>query len=475
MRVMRLKFMGREKVATMPAEWLWRNAKFSCVEGLLWLPVALGIGRVVVAGLPLGLWLGTLFVIRCFATLVCAKVQQRGWLALIGLALGLLAPLGLWQGHALSATPWLASAGGMVAAVIPLWAVGVASYWRSVQIARANRSDYPVSHYVGGLLTYLALDLLAKWHGRYLALLPAMNVVGVVCLGIALFQINTAVLGRVSLAETARPDVDASVLRRNRRYIGVLLAIILAVAVVPGLHQLVAGWLHRPVGHAPVNQTGTGVPPAPAGTAQPPRLQHAGQPSLFSRVLSVVLEVLGVIILLALAVVLALQAWKLARVVWAGLSRWVRGRTGVAVQSRDYTETVESLAPRRAGRVGKRLRHRRRGRSRVGAWPGNKSAVEKVRYLYRLVIGQSIREGFPWSVALTPSETAQALAAFRKRQGAAKVTAAGAGAETGAEIAEAKELQELAEAYGRVRYGGDTPPPEEVEALRRRWLERGAR
>lgn len=457
----------------MPAEWLWRNAKFSCVEGLLWLPVALGIGRVVVAGLPLGLWLGTLFVIRCFATLVCAKVQQRGWLALIGLALGLLAPLGLWQGQALTAAPWLASAGVMVAAVIPLWAVGVASYWRSVQIARANRSDYPVPQYVGGLLTYLALDLLAKGHGRYLAMIPAMNVVGVVCLGIALFQTNTAVLGRVSLAETARPDVDASVLRRNRRYIGVLLVIILVVAVVPGLHQFVAGWLHRPGGPAPVSQTGTGAPPAPAGTTQPPLLQHAGQPNLFTRVLSVVLEGLGVIILLALAVVLAFQAWKLVRLVLAGLSQWVRSRTGVAVQSRDYIETSESLAPRRADRAGKRLRHRRRGR--MGAWPGSKSAGEKVRYLYRMMVHQSIRDGFPWSVALTPTETAQALAAFtaagRGSAGANAASASGAGVgATGAQ-----ELQRLAEAYGRVRYGGDTPSDDEVETLRRRWLERGGR
>ncbi|WP_217595699.1 hypothetical protein [Cohnella sp. GbtcB17] len=293
---------------------------------------------------------------------------------------------------------------------------------------------------------------------------PLLLAAGIVWLAAAFYFVQAKSLADAGLHAGL---VTRRLAGAGKRYLalwGVIVALVfLPFAGLPIWPQVVRliRWL---VSLMPAGESVPEPTPQPEPTAQPPAFppQEGGTGRLWIWLEYALYVVLA---LLALAVVYRLSRRYLLNAVWwrriadrvkAWYDKLLAGRRA-AETDLGYTEERESLLQREKllGRLFSRNRTKARRALRREEWTAM-SAEDRVRSLYAAVLADAIREGYAHRESLTPSETIEAIEAWRRSNEASPTRAA----ETASRGWLGKVSRPLGELYGKARYGGRVKPEE---------------
>ncbi len=197
-------------MAILNRVWGVRSIRDSWFEGLLFLPAALIVSKLILTGVLLWVWVFSLFVIRALGVIVMKWLERRIWLVLVGIVAAFITPI-------LFPIP--------LSAAVVLTAVGAVSFWRSVHITTAKEYLYPAALYVVGLVSYVAYAALAARYRIYRPTLSIVTLLAVVCIVFILLEINRMALGDASFTQTETIDVDNKVKQINRLHVVALIVV----------------------------------------------------------------------------------------------------------------------------------------------------------------------------------------------------------------------------------------------------------
>jgi len=311
-----------------------------------------------------------------------------------------------------------------------------------------------------GVLLYLGSYVLAANLPVLRPLLAILSVAGSIATIIVLFAINRAHLDAVTNQRESVPAaaISTSLLRYNRVYTGVLAAIILFFAAIPGilrgflaigaaLAQLLTNLLKRLSG-------GSGATPKTPEPNRPPTFPHRPAPQTFKAQPQDTLF-LHIIILTLLSLGVLYVLYKLIRLIALGLRMLLDYLAESSDQGLGYSDDRERLVPWHDQRTGSRRTPRKRhARLRERDFALLSKDSERIRWLYRRLMARHTDEGYTVRAWMTPKETEQDLRAWLASQGRLLTL-----------TTDAASVTELIAEYCAVRYGDQPVDPDVARHL----------
>ncbi|SDX78555.1 DUF4129 domain-containing protein [Paenibacillus sp. CF384] len=294
------------------------------------------------------------------------------------------------------------------------------------------------SFYFAGSVVYQFKEGFDNYHVFYLF-------AGLLTLGLTLFQTNRSTVSRETLSGEAKPNVDYTVRRHNRYFVGVAAAISVLIVLSYQL-QAMFGALGREVkdllgGLLSGSGKESALPETGAESQQMPEMPpidgaSKGLPLWVEIILYGIAAIMvGFVLWLALRKLKELPQWlKLLRSKLAQLFRRDAART-----TSGYVDEVERIRS-----TGNRFTSwRNRSKEQKLKWKDLADNEARVRYLYRRWVGSFVKKGYSFRPHLTPNEIGSDLS---KDKGAV-------------------EANSLLAAYHSVRYGKQPISNELVEEL----------
>lgn len=284
----------------------------------------------------------------------------------------------------------------------------------------------------------------------------ALNGLGFATLILFFFITNRAQLLIATLAgndSAAASSLSQTVKRSSRIWLIGFIAVIAAIAyfqqVKQGLLRLLRGilaWLLGLMSSEAPPAVPEASPSAPPPMELPPAAPH--EPGWFGILMQVIVQIAGYVLMIALVLCcLYLLLKKLAPALLSFIRRfWKRSlRRDQGDVTEGYTDEKEALLDWRE------LPNLWWRKASSKLWPSSShdpswshllNNEERIRYLYRLLIGQAAKSGYTFKRSLTPNETGWELTHQTQ-------------------LAEAS-VHALTTAYNRVRYGRETVSDEQL-------------
>ncbi|MBD2847753.1 DUF4129 domain-containing protein [Paenibacillus sp. IB182496] len=404
-------------------------------ETLLYLAPLLVLGTLLLPPQAMWSWLVALPLLQGAGWLLAHPAWLRNRLAVLLYSL----LIGGLCGFALASHPGAAAAAAIPAA----WSV-----WRGARMhGELWLARFPLAAYLVGLGVYFIVSALAALNPNLGVRPQALVWPGLAALLTTLLAMSRGTIRQETFSDASRPAVAGSVLRHNRGQVLALFAVAVVLGLLQQLDALVR-WLRDRIA-AWLDGLGGGeqqLPPEQPPAEQPPMQlpEETREPAVWMEWLERILLVVVYALLIALVVVLVVQAFKRLPPLVARVYRYLLrrlGRTEAAPPQAGYVDEVESLFDGFAWRPGKG-RGARRSEPRK---QGPLTNAEQVRQLYRRTLAAAIKRGYTPRAHLTPRETLRELELR-------------ADADPGLRAA-------LTDLYERVRYSGDELGDEELQAL----------
>lgn len=416
------------------------------------------------------------------------KLWQRGAVAL-GFGLAFAAAAFAWAGGVGALGYGNApSVAVFLLQTVALLAAGVLCSLQGMTV-RNRQGSYRL--YWDGLGLYFLAGIFFPRIEALQGTVPLITWVGVFSLATALFVTNHQYLRYSSHSGDSRERLPAGLRRHNRLFVGVILVLALLLAAGAGrwIGSLLLGWLRavvrwllrQPKEPQPLEQPEVGVQPL-----EPMIPVETHDPDLLSRILNFAFYAFGGLIIAALLGFVLYWLYKNAGGIWRkAIDRLLSllRREGATTEQAAYLDEETSLFTWESTLQGWRKMGARLLRSGKPPerWEGMKDNRERVRYLYRLFLREEQERGYPVKPYLTPQEIVQELrletgqkseATKATRPGRRRFSFGAGNSErenSRVRVDSDAALSPLLRLYYQVRYGGETPPDEELAELRRRW------
>ncbi|WP_274650719.1 hypothetical protein [Paenibacillus humicola] len=322
-------------------------------------------------------------------------------------------------------------------------AVWIACYRGGMTAVTPWSRRFMTRHYIVGLAVYF---LVSGIFGRMAPMRPLQLPLigfGIAALLLSLFALNRGFVNDEALSADDKPRIEPTVRKHNRLLVAVITGIAVLIvlsyqlqAIFGALWEQVRGWLNRLLTFSP--------PKSPQQTQEPALPQQPALPPGSGKHLPHWVDWLtyGLTILVVLAAL-----WLLLRKL-RSLPEWLnRLRARLAAMfGRDknrpdqgYTDEVENLRkPPLIDRFRRSIGWEKRER-----WKDLHDNESRLRYLYRLGVGRTVKSGYAFKPYLTPEELRE------------DARAAGKGDPL---------PEELVRQYNSVRYGAKKVTDEQLNA-----------
>lgn len=341
--------------------------------------------------------------------------------------------------------------------LLPLTApLGFLMAFRGAQaVSEPWHAAFPASLYVVGLAVYFLSSVVLRFMDSFDPYMPALFWGGFASLLLGLLRINQSNVRQETLSGGKEPSLPAALLWQNRLLVAALFAVVLLVAGFGAIRQA-AGWLLAQaawlvswlISLLPESSgEDTSPPQAPPGA---PELGPAGEPAAWWLLLERIAVVAVVVI--AAAAACALAYWLTRRLFrWARRAYdWLRAalQWGERLEANEgYEDDVERLVSWKElnGRWSSRLKQWL-APDRKTQWSDLADNRERIRFLYRSMLEESVRQGYVFKAHLTPRETDRDLRRWQAKR--------------------PLRMEPLIGLYERVRYGRRDVSDEEVRAAK---------
>ncbi|OAS23696.1 DUF4129 domain-containing protein [Paenibacillus oryzisoli] len=396
--------------------------------------------------------LDSALALTCIQLLLCfligAYVGQFKWLSRIGYEILVCVAAGYGLSYIFQMEPLHVALSA---------AISVLLVYRGIRYAKNGWfSLYPAGVFViSGVMYFIGVPIMT----RVAIMLPykiTLNGLGFATLILFFFITNRTQLLVATLAgndRAAASSLSQTVKRSSRIWLIGFIAVIAAVAyfqqVKQALLHLMRGilaWLLGLMASEEAPAVPEPSPSAPPPMELPPTAPH--EPSWFGILMQYVVQIVGYVLVIALILgCLYLILMKLAPLLLSFIRRfWKRSLQREQGDTTDgYTDEKETLLDWRElpnlwwRKASSKLWSTS---NREPSWSQLVNNQERIRYLYRLLIGQASRGGYTFKRALTPNETGWELTHQTQL------------AET--------SVHALTTAYNRVRYGREAISDEEL-------------
>lgn len=416
---------------------------FSIVELIIFAPLVI-LAQTYAFDSKLGL--------TCLQLLLCfvlgSSVGQLQWLNRKGYELLLCVGIGYGFSYLLQSS---------LLSTIVSTAIGALLVFRGIRYTKDGwLSLYPPGAFViSGVMYFIGVPIMVRTNLMHPYVIT-LNAAGFCSLILYFFITNRAQLLTATLAgndRAAASSLSQTVKRSSRIWLIVFIAIIAAVGyfqqVKDGLlhliHNIVAWLLGLMSSDAPPE-----VPqPSPSATPPmqfPPSTPH--EPGWFGIFMQYVQLIFGYLLVIALVLgCIYVLIKKLVPAVLALLRRFMNRslRQDQGGDAEGYTDEKETLVDWKELPLiwwQKASSTLRRSSAAEPTWAQQPNNQERIRFLYRLLIGQASKRGYAFKKSLTPNETGRELTHQT-------------------ELSEAS-VHTLTSAYNRVRYGRETVTDEQL-------------
>ncbi|WP_282935250.1 hypothetical protein [Paenibacillus sp. RC67] len=273
---------------------------------------------------------------------------------------------------------------------------------------------FPVNFYVFGMIIYFVSSVFLHFVDSFQPYMTLLLWGGLAALVVTLLMSNESNMKQETLSGDKEPVIAAEMMWKNRLLVVLLLVIILLVVLFRKLGEAVLWGIHQLIQWLQALFSGPSSPPAaePAKSPQPPPMNLSGneEPALWLVWLEKILYfVVGGLLVLGclLAIYFILRRIpRLAKRLFAWLASKLhsedkqKGKIG-------YEDDVESLMDweslnERLFSKWKRLFNRSGHREK---WEDLQDNKQRIRFLYRRWLRQSMQRGYMFKSFLTPKET----------------------------------------------------------------------
>ncbi|MFE5317541.1 DUF4129 domain-containing protein [Paenibacillus sp. NPDC056579] len=415
-----------------------------CAELLLFLPLLLVLSVYVLPENVRWIWLATLPV--CYA----AGFAAATWIRITRLfqLLFLIACLGGGYTYLLFGTDLIALVS------IPIACIAV---YRGIKLTEVPwYMLFPASFFLLGMILYFFASVILHFMPEFEPFMPLLTGGGLVSLAVTLFVTNESNMKQESLPGDKEPVIASEMKWKNRLLIGLVLLLIALIVAFRMLQQAM-GWLKEQLAALlRALFASSDKPPAmvPEQKPQPtpPNLGVSEAPPVWLEVLEKIFYYITAAVIIA-AVLYLLYRIAIKIPGWARLFfTWLAGKlrsNDMRASRTGYEDDVESLMD--WDQLGSQLFSRWRrwfGGSRPEKWEDMATNRDRIRFLYRSWLRQSIHQGYRIKRYLTPRETGREIEAWHKLP--------------------PDETDKLVAMYDSVRYGDkDAVSDQEVLALKR--------
>ncbi|WP_019536101.1 DUF4129 domain-containing protein [Paenibacillus ginsengihumi] len=314
---------------------------------------------------------------------------------------------------------------------------------------------FPASLYVIGLAVYFLSSVVLRFMDSFDPYMPALFWGGFASLLLGLVRINQSNVRQETLSGGQEPSLPAALLWQNRLLVAALFAVVLLAAGFGAIRRAAFWLLAQAAGFArwlisllpESSGEGASPPPAPPGA---PELGPVAEPAAWWLLLEKIAVVAAIVI--AAAAACALAYWLARRLYrWARQAYdWLRAalQWGERLEANEgYEDDVERLVSWQelnghwASRLKQWLTPDRKAR-----WSDLTDNRERIRFLYRAMLEESVRRGYVFKAHLTPRETERDLQRWQAER--------------------PRRMEPLIGLYERVRYGRRDASDEEVRAAK---------
>jgi hypothetical protein len=318
---------------------------------------------------------------------------------------------------------------------------------------------FPDSAYMVGLLIYFLAVPFMNFSELLLPYRTLINVFGFLSLSLFFYMMNRQQLIGATLSDPAKAasSLSKSVRGMNRLWVSAILVLIALIAFWGQLKDSL-WWLIRSVIALLLRLSPDGKPQesSPASTAAPsgfPPLEEQGNPSLLALLFN------KVVILLAYALIAVVVIGLFYLIITRFLpmiTRAVRrllGKIGsgvIVTEADGYVDEEESLLVwKDQPSLWRKGLLKRFSRTRDGElkWTQLLSNKDRIRFIYRNLIGKAIRDGYKYNRAATPLETEREV---MRQQGYTE---------------SAQPNSVMAQVYNQARYGDKDPSDDEIRKV----------
>ncbi|OPH50697.1 hypothetical protein BC351_35905 [Paenibacillus ferrarius] len=274
---------------------------------------------------------------------------------------------------------------------------------------------------IAGVFYFIGVPVMSRLE-LFMPFMKSLNLLGFCSLVIFFIAINRIHLLNATLAntqQTAASSLSGTVKRSSRIWLITFIFLIVIVAYFQSIQQAISTFFRSALVWLLQLSQSDSPPdvPEPSPSIQPPQLPPpaaADEPSWLSIFLHYAQIIIGYVLVIALVLfVLYLLLSKVAPALMALLRR-LMNRSMSSYQSGDsegFTDEKEALlAWKELPRLWWQQAMQRRVKEKAPAkWSQLPSNRAKIRFLYRLVMGQAALNGYTYNNALTPNETEQDL------------------------------------------------------------------
>ncbi|GAA4877370.1 hypothetical protein GCM10023310_66610 [Paenibacillus vulneris] len=318
---------------------------------------------------------------------------------------------------------------------------------------------FPVNFYVFGLILYFISSVVLHFVESFEPYMPYLLWGGLVSLIITLFAANESNMKQETLSGDKEPVIAAEMMWQNRLLVMLILAVILLVVLFRQLGEAVMWLLYQSLHWLQALFSGSAEQPVPETPKAPPKvpmnLSGSEEPALWLVWLQKIMYfVVGGLVVLGCLLAVYLVLRRVPRLFRLLLS-WLAGKLhseGKRTSKIGYEDDVESLMDWEALNdkllSGWKRMFAGSGREK---WEDLQDNKQRIRYLYRNWLRQSMRRGYLFKSFLTPRETGSEVEQW-----------------SGKEISSADALLNL---YEQARYG-DKPVTDEELTMAKQWADK---
>ena len=291
------------------------------------------------------------------------------------------------------------------------------------------RDQFPVVCYLTGVILYFLVSFIMQFQDGFSAYQPALTACGVLAFAVTLYAYNETNIKQETLSGDKEPVISKSVLWQNRIFVFLLFAAAVLFTLFRYVQQAFL-WLKQLIVDL-LNQLPTGqteppeAEPPPDPMKAPMMPEESSEPSAFMVLLERIAFILVYVLIGLLILYLLYQGVRrlvpLVKLLYQRLTAWInRGDNQDA--GKGYVDDIESLVKLKSEPGKWRDRFKERWddlTSRSPRWTEEMSNEEKIRFLYRVWLSESMKEGYERKPHLTPLETLADLEQWRNRGHAA--------------------------------------------------------